>query len=326
VSKRIYVLAALLAALTAGVESWQGLQSSALPAVPAREPSWAFPVQAGSLPPEPPGPRSIPGASKQYTTKEIDDLLNPPDWFPDTHAPAPAAVIKGQGDALACGSCHLMSGLGHPESADLTGYTAAYLVQQMADFKSGVRKDYARMNGIAKAVSDADARLAAEWFASLPRQRFVRVVEASTVPKTFVGQGRMRFVDPNAKGATEPIGNRIITLPENQEAARMRDPRPNAGFVSYVPPGSIRRGQRLAEGGGGKTVACAICHGDGFKGLGNVPRLAGVHPIYLARQLHLFKDGNRAGPDSPLMKKPVAQLTDNDILDLSAYLASLPPQ
>lgn len=318
------VAVALLTASTA-LQS-QGLQSSALPAVPAREPAWAFPVQAGSLPPEAPGPHSIPGSTRKYTTKEIDDLLNPPDWFPETHAPAPAVVTRGQGDALACGSCHLMSGLGHPESADLTGYTAAYLVQQMADFRSGVRKDYARMNGIAKAVSDEDAKRAAEWFAGLPRQRFVRIVEAATVPKTFVGQGRMRFIDPAAKGATEPIGNRIITLPENQELARMRDPRPSAGFVSYVPPGSIARGRRLAEGGNGKTVACAICHGEGMKGLANVPRLAGVHPIYLARQLHLFKDGGRNGADAPLMKRPTAQLTDGDILDLSAYLASLPPQ
>lgn len=324
--KRLVLVATVLAGLTAGVESWQGLQSSALPAVPAREPAWAFPVQAGQLPPEPPGPRSIPGSTKQYTTKEIDDLLNPPDWFPESHKPAPAAVVKGQGDALACGSCHLMSGFGHPESADMSGYTAAYIVQQMADFKSGARKDYARMNGISKTMSDEDARLAADWFASLPRGTFTRTVEAATVPKTFVGQGRMRFVDPAAKGATEPIGRRIITLPENQELARMRDPRASAGFVSYVPPGSIARGKRLAEGGGGKTVACAICHGDGLKGLANVPRLAGVHPIYLARQLHLFKDGNRAGPDSPLMTKPVAQLTDDDILNLAAYLSSLPPR
>jgi cytochrome c553 len=194
----------------------------------------------------------------------------------------------------------------------------------MQDFKSGARKDYARMNGIAKELSDEEIRQAAEWFASLPRRRFVRVVEAAMVPKTFVGQGRMRFVDPKATGM-EPIGRRIITLPENQELARLRDPR--SGFVSYVPPGSIARGKALAEtGGGGKTVACNICHGDGMRGLANVPRLAGVHPIYLARQLYLFKEGDRNGPDAPLMKRPVAKLTDDDILNLSAYLGSLSPE
>jgi cytochrome c553 len=316
------VLGAVIALTVTLQSQQQGTQSSALPAVPAREPSWAFPVQAGQLPAESPEPKTIAGSTRKYTPKEIDDLSNPPDWLPNEHPPAPPIVQKGHGDALACGSCHLMSGLGHPESADLTGFTADYLVQQMADFKTGVRKDYARMNGIAKALSDEEIKQAADWFASLPRRTFVRVVEQPTVPKTFVGQGRMRFV--SLEGGTEPIGNRIITLPENQELARLRDPR--SGFVSYVPPGSIARGRALAEGGRGKTIACSTCHGDGLKGLANVPRLAGVHPIYLVRQLHLFKDGGRSGPDSPLMKKPVAQLTDADILDLAAYLGSLAPQ
>jgi cytochrome c553 len=289
---------------------------------PAREPAWAFPVQAGSLPPEPPGPKTIEGSTKQYTPQQIDDLLNPPDWLPESHKPAPGIVQKGHGGALACGACHLMSGFGHPESADLTGFTADYFVQQMNDFKAGTRKDYARMNGIAKEMSDQEIREAAEWFASLPRGKFIRVVEAAMVPKTFVGQGRMRFIDPKNPGM-EAIGNRIIMLPEDQEKARLRDPR--SGFVAYVPPGSIARGRTLANGGGNKTIACAICHGDGMKGLANVPRLAGLHPIYIARQLHLFKDGGRSGPDAPLMKRPVASLTDADILNLSAYLASLPP-
>jgi cytochrome c553 len=193
----------------------------------------------------------------------------------------------------------------------------------MQDFKSGARKDYARMNGIAKEMTDEEIRQAAEYFAALPRRRFVKVVESATVPKTFVGQGRMRFLDP--KGGTEPIGNRIITLPEDQERARWRDPK--SGFLAHVPPGSVGKGKALVEnGGGGKTVACNICHGEGQKGLGNVPRIAGVHPIYLARQLHLFKDGGRNGPDAALMKRPVAKLTDEDILNIAAYLGSLSPE
>jgi cytochrome c553 len=60
-------------------------------------------------------------------------------------------------------------------------------------------------------------------------------------------------------------------------------------------------------------------------GLGNVPRLAGVHPAYLGRQLFLFKDGLRNGPDAALMKKAVAQMTDQDVVNVAAYLASLDP-
>jgi cytochrome c553 len=318
------IVGALIVAVSAVVETQQpAVPSTSLPSPAGREPAWAFPVQAGTLPAEAPGPKSVPGSTKTYTPQQIDDLLNPPDWFPDEHRPMPAIVQKGRGGALACGSCHLMSGLGHPESADLTGFTADYFVQQMADFKTGVRRDYARMNGISKEVTEQEAREAAEWFASLPRRSWVRVVEAAMVPRTFVGQGRMRFLDP--KGGTEPLGNRIITLPEDQDRVRLRDPK--SGFVAYAPPGSVAKGKALADtGGGGRTVACAICHGEGMKGLANVPRLAGVHPIYLARQIHLFKDGTRSGPDAPLMKRPVSQLTDEDILNLSAYLASLPPQ
>jgi cytochrome c553 len=303
-----------------------GVQSSALPSPVPREPSWAFQVQGGSLPAESPEPKTIPGSTKKYTPKEIDDLTNPPDWFPDQHPPAPAVVQKGRPGVMACGSCHLMSGLGHPESADVTGQTAAYLVQQMMDFRSGARPDFAaRMNGIAKAMSDEEIRQTSEWFASLPRRKFVRVVEAAMVPKTFVGQGRMRFIDPGGREQTEPIGSRIITLPEEQELARLRDPR--SGFVAYVPPGSVERGKALAEtGGNGRSVACAICHGEGLKGLANVPRLAGVHPIYLARQLYLFREGTRRGQDAALMTRPVAQLTDEDIVNLSAYAASLSPE
>ena len=109
-------------------------------------------------------------------------------------------------------------------SASVTGSTAAYVYQQLQDFKSGVRKDYARMNGISAELSDEEMRQAAEYFAGLPRVKWSRVVEAAMVPKTFVGQGRMRFVDPKATGM-EPIGKRIITLPEDQERARLRDPK-----------------------------------------------------------------------------------------------------
>jgi cytochrome c553 len=323
---RLWALAiAVVAAASVGLHSQQqpSAPASALPSPPQREPAWAFPVQAGSLPAEAPEAKSVEGSTKKYTPQEIDNLLSPPDWFPEAHKPAPGIVQKGHGAALACGSCHLMSGLGHPESADLTGFTADYIVQQMLDFKNGTRKDYARMNGISKEVSDQESREAAEWFASLSRKKWSRVVEAAMVPKTFVGQGRMRFADP--KGGMEPIGNRIITVPEDQEKARMRDPR--SGFVSYVPPGSINKGKALAETGGrNKTIACTICHGDGLKGLANVPRIAGLHPIYVARQLHLFKDGDRNGPDAALMKKPVMQLTNDDILNISAFVGSLSPE
>jgi cytochrome c553 len=299
------------------------LSLAAAPQIPTRkDPDWAFHVINGSLPAEPAGPRTLPGSTRTFPSTQIDDLYNPPDWFPEEHAPAPQIVKYGHGDALACGACHLMSGSGHPESADLTGHTAAYLIQQMEDFRTGARKDSARMNGIVQGLSDEEIRKAAEWFAGLKPQVWTKVSESSMVPKTFVGAGRMRFVSP--EGGNEAIGTRIITLPQDQSRATKRDP--HSGFIAYVPPGSLAKGEALVKNGGnGKTIACAICHGDALLGLGNVPRLAGLHPIYIARQLYLFRDGFRNGPDAQLMKKPVEKLTDDDIVAISAYLGSLPP-
>ena len=317
------LIVGMVAALSAGVAS-QGVQSTALPAPTPREPAWAFPVQGGSLPDEGDAPKTIPGSTKKYTSKEIDNLMAPPDWLPDQHpANAPEIVLKGRPGVLACGGCHLQSGLGHPESADISGYSADYLTQQMMDFRNNERIDFAaRMNAFAKALSEEEIKATSEYFASLPRKNFNRVVEAAMVPKTFVGQGRMRFVDPKTKGEMEPIGNRIITLPEDENLARLRDPR--SGFVSYVPPGSIARGKALAETGGGKTVACNICHGEGLKGTGAAPRLANVHPIYLVRQFYHFKEGTRKGAGGALMAPVVEQLTEADFIDLAAYAASLP--
>src|SRR5438874_5658223 len=101
----------------------------------------------------------------------------------------------------------------------------------MADFKSGARKDSARMNAIAKDVSDEESRQAAEWFAGLKPMRWTKVVEADTVPVTFVGHGRMRFAKP--EDGTEAIGNRIVTVPQDVDGARSRAP--HAGFTAYVP-------------------------------------------------------------------------------------------
>jgi len=103
--------------------------------------------------------------------------------------------------------------------------------------------------------------------------------------------------------------------------------------VSYVPSGTLARGKVLVETGDNKkTVACGTCHGPGLRGLESIgktgiasPRIAGQHPIYLARELYLFKDQSRNGMTSKLMMPAVMNLTDADIIAISAYLASMDP-
>jgi cytochrome c553 len=291
---------------------------------------WAFPVGSAIVQGKHPiaeieGPQTLPGSTQKYTQKELDNLAAPPDWFPNTHAPMPTIVRDGKGNGgFACGSCHLANGMGHPESGDVQGLTVDYFIQTMRDYRSGVRKDPIRMTAIAQATSEADVREAAAWFATLkPVPRWSIVEERAMVPKTFLGPGRMRFVDIDMPGM-EPIGTRIITVPEDVRKAIQRDPRQGAGFISYVPPGSLARGKALAAGGNGKTIDCTICHGEGLRGLGDVPRLANVHPIYLVRQLYNIQTGANNSAGAQLMKRVVAKLTDADIVDLAAYAGSLP--
>jgi cytochrome c553 len=311
----------LFGLLLAVLYMWSAAAQEIKPEAPL---GWAFHVINGQLPPEPDEPMSIPGSTRKYTREQIDDLSNPPDWFPDQHPPAPPIVTKGRDAVLACGACHLMNGAGHPESSDLAGLSAEYLRRTMMDFKSGIRVEPGRMNTIAKAMTNEEINQSSEYFSRIKPAPFTKVIEAATVPKTFVGAGRMRFALQGAGAGTEPIGTRIITLPQDQTRATRRDP--NSGFTAYVPPGSIKKGEALVKtGGSGKTIACAICHGDTLRGIGNTPRLAGRHPIYIARQLYLFKDNRRATGDAELMKKAVAQLTDDDIVAISAYVGSLAP-
>ena len=101
---------------------------------------------------------------------------------------------------------------------------------------------------------------------------------------------------------------------------------PHSGFIAYVPPGSIKKGETLVKNGGsGKTIACEICHGEGLKGLGDVPRLAGIHPIYIVRQLYNFQTGANSSTAAAQMKKVAEKLTEDDMIAIAAYAASLNP-
>jgi len=102
---------------------------------------------------------------------------------------------------------------------------------------------------------------------------------------------------------------------------------PHSSFLAYVPPGSLARGEVLVKSGGsGKTIQCSTCHGDNLRGTGDVPRIAGLQPVYIARQLIWIQNGSSTGVAVAPMKKVVANLSEDDIIAISAYLGSVPPQ
>ncbi|MEM8844044.1 MAG: c-type cytochrome [Pseudomonadota bacterium] len=74
------------------------------------------------------------------------------------------------------------------------------------------------------------------------------------------------------------------------------------------------------EAGKSKSTPCAACHGvDGNSANPMWPKLAQQGAPYMVQHLRLFRDGGRY---DPLMSPQAANLSDEDIDDLSAYYAS----
>lgn len=297
-------------------------------------PAWAYPVNPPGVKPPAPvvaqddAPKRVPDSTVALTLAEIRDITRGvPDWHPDDHPPMPEIVAKGRADGvLPCGYCHLPNGLGRPENASLAGLPADYIVQQVRDFRNGTRTSAvpamgppANMRALAKHTNDADVRIAAEYFSRLQRGPWIRVVESAMVPKTRIAGAMLVAVSDEQ----EPIGMRIIEVPEDRARTELRDSR--AGFVAYVPPGSIAKGETLVTNGDAKRPACTSCHGADLKGLGPIPALAGRSPSYMVRSLYDFQSGARAGAWSPLMRESVAGLTLADMVNIAAYAASRSP-
>jgi cytochrome c553 len=286
-------------------------------------PEWAYPVNPPLENFDAKVYEQVPGSTRKFTRAQIENDFTPPDWHPGDHPAMPTVVAVGRKPiVMACMKCHLPNGAGHPESSDLVGLSAAYIQQQMIDFRNGNRHGARALSmfPIAKEVSDSEVLEAAQYFSALPPipADWRKIVETDTVQKSFLGTGAMRFAIPN--GGTEPIGKRIIEFPQQPRLAELRDSR--AGFIAYAPKGSIAKGEALVTTGGGKTLPCSTCHGPDLKGLGDIPRIIGRSPMYVFRQLNDVKIGSRKGPNVVLMQTVVANLTQDDMLAIAAYLTS----
>ncbi len=313
------------------VLSGLGLAGTALAQTGNAPPIWAYPVVASSGPaakPDDTVKKSLPGSKVHFTDAGVNDRFNVPDWFANEHAPMPEVVAHGRKpDVFACGYCHLPNGQGRPENASLAGQPAAYILEQVKEMKEGRRKtsqptmgSIKAMDAIAKAVTPEEVKAAAAYFSKLKYKKWIRVVEADTVPKFEISSHNMLVKAKD--GGTEKLGMRIAEMPENLDRVELRDP--SLGFVTYVPKGSIAMGKKLVESGNG-AFPCASCHGADFKGSGDVPGLAGRSPSGIVRQLYDIQHGTRTGPAVDLMRPEVASVTDESRVAIAAYLASLKP-
>ena len=321
------VAMALSSAATAQAQAPGSLSPSASS---ASFPAWAYPWAPDfKVAPDDGVPRHVPDSTQSFTITQERDLFFVPDWHPEDHPQMPDIVAHGRRpDVRACGSCHRAEGTGGPENASLAGLPAAYIVQQIEDYKSGARKfagpqrsPSVLMTAIAKATTTEEAQAAAAYFSSLKPKANIKVIEADTVPVSEIARV---FYTVSKTGGTEPIGERILEMPVNAEQFEHRDTR--SQFIAYVPKGSIAKGEALARtGGAGVTTPCATCHGPDLRGIAAVPGIAGRSPSYLVRQLYDFQQHARAGSMGALMAGVVEKLSHDDMISLAAYVASLKP-
>jgi cytochrome c553 len=337
--KLLVTVSALAFGVAAGIAAAQAAD------VPPPIWAWGFTTPPPSTPPAAAAPAApapldntkqytVPGSKSTFTRAQIANRYGPADWYPEDHPPMPDVVAHGKESAqptvYACGLCHYPNGKGRPENANITGLSYDYIVQQLNDFRNGARKtsdprktNTGLMASFTKSLSDDDIKTVAKYFSSIAYTPWIRVVESETAPKAKANGG-MWITLEGAEAGTEPIGSRIIETPVNAEHTELlRDSR--SGFIAYVPPGSLKKGEALVRTGDGKVTACTACHGADLRGLGPVPALAGRSPSYLARQLYDIQHGNRAGAWSPLMVPVVTKLDSDDLLNAAAYLASLQP-
>ena len=297
---------------------------------------WAYPwvnpspAQAPKSSSDPGTTMHVPESNLTYSRKDTRDFFIAPDWHPDDHPAMPPIVKRGRKpNVYACGFCHRADGPGGPENASLAGLPIEYIIQQVADFKSGARKSVVSpdvgpnkfMRTVAESATDPEIKAAAAYFASIRPRPSISVVETVMVPKTFMTG---YFFADFKTGEQEPLGDRIIEIPNDVQQFENRDTRTR--FTAFVPVGSVKKGEFLASGQSPeKTMRCEICHGPGLKGNGLVPRIAGRSPSYIARQLYDIQHGGRNGATTAPMLVIVEKLSTDDMLVLAAYVASLPP-
>ena len=151
--------------------------------------------------------------------------------------------------------------------------------------------------------------------------KFSRILglAAAVIVTTAVAQQAAQPTTPApaaaAPAATTPASEVPAATPATVTAAPEAAAAPVVALVDDKPAtwGDAKAGQT-------KAGACAACHGlDGNSPDPQYPKIAGQHELYLARQLLLFKNGERV---NPIMQGMAAPLSNQDMRDIGAFFAT----
>jgi cytochrome c553 len=103
--------------------------------------------------------------------------------------------------------------------------------------------------------------------------------------------------------------------------SRATSPDPASAAAAAVTPDPYADGTEQA--GAPKAAVCFSCHGPNGNSQNPAwPRLAGQNAVYIAEQLHLFKNDVRK---NPVMQPMAAGLSDQDIDNVAVFFAAQTP-
>ena len=324
----------------AGVILWASVmaqQNAPAPTgpVPPGLPEWAYTPPVPGAPPAPSALPAddnavvrIPGTDRTFTRGELRATKETMDWFPEDRRGTPPDVVRfGKQPAVRqCTLCHLPDGSGRPENSPVSSLHPAYFVQQMQDYRNGLRKSADPRKGntnnmiaFAKATTPEEDWAAAEYFAQQPYPRRMKIVESKTAPKVRLQGGMHMAIPADQGGGMVPIhADEVVEVPDDNLRAEARDTR--MGWTTYVLPGTLNRGKQAAA-----RYQCGVCHGANLEGLGPIPPLAGRSPSYMMRQLFDMKTGTRRGPWAEVMQPVVARMSIQEMTAVAVFAASIQP-
>ena len=176
--------------------------------------------------------KTLQGSTGKFTLTQIRDGFGPADWHPGDHPAMPEIVARGRkdGNVRACALCHYPNGKGRAENAPVSGLPVSYFVQQMVDYRAGTRKSADPKKGNTNAmiaIAKGDDRRRDSCGGAVFRIDEVDAVDQGRRKRT---RCRRRASPADCSSAcpgseTEPLGMRIIEMPEDNAREALRDPR-----------------------------------------------------------------------------------------------------
>lgn len=233
-------------------------------------------------------------------------------------AASTAAPDTGAGKALFadnCSSCHGDAGEGvadaipplHASDVIKAGGASAISQIVMRGIGGPLIVDKANYDGempsFSSVLSDTEIAAIADYVATDLNGM------NSTVSPDQVAEIRTASEDMDPWDGGAGLASLINGLPPQPASENASAPSPEAAATAI-----------LASQGTANIWSCASCHGDKGEGTQTVPRLAGLAPAYLAKQLHDFSKGTRISDSMAYVAK---SLSETQITELANYYGAM---